>query len=125
MFAICIVSTMQAQNYKELLIGKTWRLSSLKMDEQLYDDSSNTCIYRTEIYFQNDSTLTITTPCDSLVAQKSFKLINDTMVIVGKEVLQILAADSLSFETSQMQEQTQVNGVVNNIDMRTIYTKKQ
>jgi hypothetical protein len=122
---LLIATTIYAQDYKQALVGNTWRLTVLKINEEVFKDAPNTCVYTTEISFVSDALLTLNRPCMSApVTQKAFTIVNNLLIINSTDTLTITKLSLTSFETTIRQKAVDDSGNVTVMDIITTYEKK-
>jgi len=121
--AICGFLALQAQDYGQILVGDTWKITSLKMNEDVFEESENTCVYSTEINFINSSTLSLNRPCIG-ITQQSYNIVGNLLILDNTDTLKITSINTNTFITELDQIVTDANGNESIINVVTTYEKK-
>ena len=121
---ISIFSTtfIKAQVYKQTLVGNTWRLTSLIINDEPFMEVPGTCVYTTEISF-SDALYTLNRPCMG-ITQKTFRIVNNLLILNNSDTLTISRLNLTSFETITNQKAVDDTGKVTTMNITTTYEKK-
>jgi len=124
LYFLCLpLSFCLAQDYKQTLIGKTWRITLLQINGEAFTETQGTCVYSTEITFVNDALLTLNRPCLG-VTQQSHRIMNNLLILNNSDTLTITKLSLTSFETTTRQKATDDKGNVSIMNIITTYEKE-
>jgi hypothetical protein len=122
-FFLLVTIIINAQDYKQTLVGNTWRLTLLKINGEIFTEAPATCVYTTEINFISEYLLSLNRPCMGVV-EKPVSFINNLLIVNSTDTLTITHISSTSFETTTRQKAVDESGNVTMMDVITTYEKK-
>ena len=88
----------KAQSISEILIGNTWQVTSLILNEEPFVDTLGTCLYSTTIYFVDETQLITNSTCKES-SHGTYNTIDDLLIVNETDTLQIVNIDANSFST--------------------------
>jgi len=112
-----------SQNNSQTLINNTWRISSLVINNELFNDTLGTCVYSTEISFINDSIVILKRPCINTTSQ-IYSVKNNLLILDHKDTLTITNINTVNFETQSKQKFIDERGTVYSLKIITLYEKQ-
>ena len=96
---ILFATTSYSQDYYQILVGNSWKISSMKINNSTFQDSQSTCIYTMSIHFINSSLIEVRKPCADTV-QKYFTIDSNKLIINNIDTVTITSITTNSFETT-------------------------
>lgn len=117
------LSFSYAQTIQSTLINNTWRIKALNINNELFEDETQTCVYSTLIYFNTNNTVTYNIPCQNTTTQP-FSIQNNLLILNGLDTLTVSNFSNTSFETKMKQAITDDAGKWYTLFITTQYEKQ-